>query len=138
MFTDASLEGWAATIINEQPLKVSIFFGSWLDEKHENPHSIPHINVLESMAFLLGCQRLPCASPNGEIIIFIDNTTVVASIEKQYSANFRTNETTRTALQVLAEKGYVAHRVRWVDSIRNLADHFTRMSAFRVHEKTGI
>ena len=124
IFSDASLEGWAATIIRDHPLSLSIFFGPWGQE------TLPHINVLEASALANGCAHLPQARPGEILLAFIDNTTVVTACRHESSANYHLHSNVNAALTETHRHGYLYWRVCWVGTLRNIADHFTRMSRY--------
>ena len=121
MFTDASLDGWAAVCIRDHPPGVSISFAPWPGALRNE-----HVNVLGSFAFLFGCQRLPEARPHERLLVFVDNTSVVCSAAKGYSSNFAMNFANGRALA--HAQGFEVRDVVWVGTLSNLADHFTRIN----------
>lgn len=106
--------GATCAIVAEKPLAVSVHFGDW-----EYRLLRAHINELESTAFLYGCLRLPRATPGERLIAFVDNTTVVATLERQYSANYRMNFAAREACESFPKR---AKLIRTNKDLRNHED----------------
>ena len=127
IFSDASLDGWGAVVIRDNPAGIALHFGPWGVDRDE----LPHINELEARAFLYAIQNAPDARPHEQLIAFIDNTSVVRCLAECSSANFAMNECVVEARRIIEAKGYTTLATHWVGTLANLADHFTRIQGLR-------
>lgn len=115
-YTDACLTGWGVVIFCGA--EVSVFAGAFYETED--------IQVLEARALYRLLAILPQMDTLTKIVVFCDNTSVVAATTKSRSNNFCVNNILRNCESVLATKNWCAH-IRWIPTAENLADEASRL-----------
>lgn len=116
MFTDASLTGFGIVVFSATapPFVVAGPF-----------QKADRIDKLETWTVALGVRCLP-ETKNESLLIFIDNTTTLASIRRSRSRNYALNCMVDTIYDEVARRGYSELRVEYVPSDVNIADVWSR------------
>jgi len=113
--TDASDLGWGAAI---GPLETS---GSWSPAMQRR-----HINIRELTAVLLSLQSFRTAVKDKSVVVYSDNVTVVASINRLRGKSFFLNEVVRS-LFLFCHSNNITLRAQWVPGVDNSrADRLSR------------
>lgn len=129
VFTDASLEGWAVLWFHgsEAP---RIWAGSW--------SAIEDIQILEGRALMYASELLPMSMHPTNLLIFVDNSSVIGAFRKSRSANFILNNLIMRILETFGGKGYVT-QISYIKSELNPADHPSRDPKFaKVFKKCSM
>lgn len=114
--TDASDLGWGAAIGSMETR------GSWSPEMRRR-----HINIRELTAVLLGLRSLLSEVKGKSVIVYSDNVTVVASINRLRGKSFFLNEIVRS-LFLFCRQHDITLRAQWLPGSSNTrADRLSRM-----------
>ena len=119
MFTDASDKGWGATLFTQGRM---FSFGAVFSNKEAKRH----INEKESMAIVLALEHFASLLHGRDIILKIDNTSVIGALRKGYSPSFRMNSRVTEALDALHDREGATFAFEYVPSKDNLADFPSR------------
>lgn len=123
LWTDASLTGWGAVLIDESTQRVAIVAGRWSEEE-----AMQHINVLEAKAITLALERFEVID-NAIIQPKVDNTSVMGSLRKGMSNSADLSECIAKVDNITASKNIILLRPQYVKSADNLADYWSRLPA---------
>lgn len=122
--TDASQTAWGA---HWNDLSLS---GQWTDHERRS-----HINVLELKAVLLTCQAWQEQLQGRNVMVFSDNSTVVAHINKQGGTRSRSLSVHSEALNTWAFETKTSLRARHIPGKRNVvADSLSRPNSLPATE----
>lgn len=121
LWTDASMTGWGAVLIDESTQRVHIVAGRWSAEE-----ALMHINVLEARAVSLALSKFTMI--DGAIIQpKIDNTSVIGSMRKGMSNSADLSEYVAKIDDIAAARDIILLRPHYVRSEENLADYWSRL-----------
>lgn len=121
MWSDASLSGWGAVLINEATQRVAVVAGRWSAEE-----AMLHINILEARAVLLALERFTIID-NAIIQPKIDNTSVIGSLRKGLSNSADLSEYITTIDDMASRRNIIMLQPEYVRSEDNLADPWSRL-----------
>jgi hypothetical protein len=121
LFSDASLTGWGAILIQECTPVLTINYGKWSGDELGQ-----YINDLEAFALRNAVGRLPYCTADTPLKVFIDNTALCFSAQKGRSRSFQTNEAL-VSIQWECERKLWRPQFVWISTLVNLADAFTRL-----------
>ena len=117
LFTDASNHGWGGVCFHPNG-HVAISGDSWTTSE-----SRFDINVKEALAVRKALHETIAATGGGiDIVLYIDNTTVISNIVKRRSPNFVANVITGEIHTLAAERNVRLAGINYVASARNFAD----------------
>lgn len=120
MFTDASLTGWGAIIIDHRSCTISIAGERWSDEVLS--HS-PSINVLEMYALQRACIRFQETLSNATVRIYVDNTsTLHLASSRSTSSGYALNTAASVLRQTLQRLNIITTDILYIASNSNPAD----------------
>ena len=122
LFTDASLTGYGAVLIDNSTQKIHITAGMWFAPEN--------IAVLEARALHHGLTLLEGIgdrAQNARVDVFIDNTTVLYSYQKRISRNFLINSILLRCFAIIADIQLHVN-LAYVKSEDNIADDPSRLS----------
>jgi hypothetical protein len=122
LWSDASMSGFGVVLISDST--ISVLAGHW-SAFFPAPHDI-HINQLEIDALIIGISwLLTREGPYGERVeLFVDNSSVVAAVNKGYSGSFQLNENVRIVRSLLHGWSWGLY---WINSLSNIADYPSRL-----------
>lgn len=123
IYSDACLSGWGGVCIDAGV--VSVICGAWDDHQRSS-----HINALEGCALLIVVARFVDKNAQAwlttptRIKIFVDNTTVLGSVQRGYSPTLWANQTATAVCNIL--RPFTDWQIRWVASSEMVADSASR------------
>lgn len=121
LWTDSSLVGWGAVLIEDATQRIRIVAGKWTPAEQ-----MAHINILEINAVALGLERFLCL--DGAVVQpRIDNTSALGAIKKGYSHSYDLNEGARTIQEITKRRNILLKKPQFVRSADNIADHWSRV-----------
>lgn len=123
LWTDASLTGWGAVLIEEETQRAHIVAGRWSAED-----AMRHINILEAKALLIALERFDMID-NVVIQPKIDNTSVIGVVRKGMSNSADLSEHIAEIDSVIEKRNIILLRPHYVKSADNLADSWSRLPA---------
>lgn len=120
LWTDSSNVGWGAVLINEDTQELKVVADKWSGTDTEE-----HINILEAKAVKLALSLFDYID-NSVCNLKIDNTSVVATIEKGYSKSELLNAEILNIQQIAVKRNIRLTKPQYVRSADNIADYWSR------------
>lgn len=120
MFTDASLTGWGAIIIDHRSCTISIAGDRWSAEVLATD---PSINVLEMYALQRACIRFQEHLTNASVRIYVDNTsTMHLASNRSTSSGFTLNTAASVLRQTISHLHITVTDILYIASSSNPSD----------------
>lgn len=120
MWSDASMDGWGAVVIDERTQQVHVTGARWSEHM-----KVLHINILEAVAVRYGLAAFPFLRSN-VVSPLIDNTSVIGAITKGASPSLSLNRELLLLNRLLDSTKIRLRRPQYVESSRNPADFWSR------------
>lgn len=121
LFTDASLWGWGAVLVDVSTSRLIVVGESWKSHTHR------HINELEILAVQLAVERFHHLLERASSIrLFVDNTTAQHCIRRTYSSSWELNSRLSQLLPLLPQSTGCSLQISYVPSSLNPSDDPSR------------
>lgn len=124
LYTDACMDGFGAVAFytdDRNAQRVLITMGPW----HQFWNGTqPHINQLEAAALIIGLEAVKDVQAE-RASIFVDNSTLVAILNRGYSPQWWANQAAALLRTTLDER-YKVWQVSWIATFENISDLASR------------
>ena len=127
IYTDACPRGWGGVAYAADGSLDAVVADSFSPEKQQC-----HINLLELLAVKFFFLRWihPRGTASIVVDVVVDNSSTLGQLRKTRSPSYRYNEELTSLFAFLQKEGIILRNIKWVRSLMNPADHWSRLERF--------